>query len=117
MTPAAFRRLALALPEAAEGEHMGHADFRVGGKIFATLGADDRARGVVKLTPEQQELFMRVAAASFVPAAGSWGRRGWTTLHLRDVRQAWARDALAAAWRNVAPKRLAAMHADADPFL
>ena len=108
MTPDGFRRLALALPEAVESAHMGHPDFRVGGKIFATLGYPDAAWGMVKLTAEQQELFMRVAPDVFVPSTGAWGRQGSTTVQLKRVKAAVLRDALAAAWRNVAPKRLAA---------
>jgi len=108
MTPDGFRRLALALPEAVESAHMGHPDFRVGGKIFATLGYPDGDWGMVKLTPEQQELFMRVAPEVFVPAKGAWGRAGSTTVQLKRVAAATLHDAMAAAWRNVAPKRLTA---------
>jgi hypothetical protein len=108
MTADGFRRLALALPEAIESAHMGHPDFRVGGKIFATLGYPDAGWGMVKLTPEQQELFMRVAPDAFVPSKGAWGRAGSTTVQLQLVRSAILHDALAAAWRNVAPKRLTA---------
>jgi hypothetical protein len=103
-----FRRLALALPEAIESAHMAHPDFRVGGKIFATLGYPDAGHGMVKLTPEQQELFMRVAPAVFAPSNGAWGRAGSTIVDLKRVRAPILRDALAAAWRNTAPKRLAA---------
>ena len=108
MTPDGFRRLALALPESVESAHMGHPDFRVGGKIFATLGYPDAAWGMVKLSVQQQELFMRVAPGVFVPSKGAWGRRGSTTVQLERVEATTLRDALAAAWRNVAPKRLAA---------
>jgi hypothetical protein len=108
MTSDGFRRLALALPEAVESAHMGHPDFRVAGKIFATLGYPDPEWGMVKLTVEQQELFMRVAPEVFVPSKGAWGRQGSTTVLLKRAKAATLRDALAAAWRNVAPKRLAA---------
>lgn len=107
MTPDQFRRAALALPEAVEGAHMGHADFRVRKRIFATLGAS-QDHAVLKFTHEQQELFMRVDPVAFAPVAGGWGRRGWTQLQLRDVGSAVVRDALVAAWRNVAPRKLAA---------
>ncbi len=110
MTAAAFRRLALSMPEATEVGHMGHPDFRVGGKIFATLGYPDAAWGVLKLTPEQQEAFLDAAPGVFVPVKGGWGRRGATNVRLRAARTKSLRVALAAAWRNVAPKRLA----DAD---
>lgn len=106
MTPDDFRNLALELPEATESAHMAHPDFRVGGKIFATLGYPDSAWGMVKLTPEQQEWFMRIAPKVFVPAKGAWGRQGSTTVHLPALKLTLARDALKAAWRNTAPKRL-----------
>ena len=106
MTPEGFRRLALSLPETVEAAHVGHPDFRVGGKIFATLGDPDLSWGVVKLTPADQD--MRLAEATiFVPAAGAWGRRGWTKVKLKLADETTLRSALLAAWRNVAPKRLA----------
>jgi len=108
MTADGFRRVALALPEAIENAHMSHPDFRVGGKIFATLGYPDAGYGMVKLTAEQQELFMRVAPEAFAPAKGAWGRAGSTAVDLKRVRAPILRDALSAAWRNTAPKRLAA---------
>ena len=106
MTQDGFRRLALAMPEAVESAHMAHPDFRVGGKVFATLGYPDANWGMVKLTTEQQEMFMRVAPDVFVPAKGAWGRAGSTTVQLKRVKAAVLRDALHTAWRNVAPKRL-----------
>lgn len=108
MTPDQFRRLALRLPEAVESAHIGTPDFRVRGKIFATLGAKSEARCVVKFTLEQQEIFMRVAAQTFAPVEGGWGRKGWTLLRLRMAKTAIVCDALATAWRNVAPRKLAA---------
>ncbi len=104
-----FRRLALALPEALESAHMGTPDFRVRGRIFATLPAGASARGVLKFTPEQQELFMRVDPAAFAPVDGGWGRKGWTRVSLRAAQARFVGDALTAAWRNVAPKKLAAV--------
>lgn len=108
MTPDGFRRLALSLPEAIESAHMGHPDFRVGGRIFATLAAPDAAHGMVKLTPEQQEMFMRVAPEVFTPAKGAWGRAGSTLVVLRRAKVATLRDAMVSAWRSRAPRRLAA---------
>jgi hypothetical protein len=108
MTADGFRRLALALAEASESAHMNHPDFRVGGRIFATLGYPDAGSGVVKLTPEQQAVFVRVAPEAFAPACGAWGRGGSTTVKLRHVAAPVLRDALAAAWRNAAPRRLLA---------
>ena len=70
-----FRRMALSLPEATEGAHMGHPDFRVRNKIFASLGVPDAAWGMVKLTPEQQDMLMAAEPAAFKPAAGAWSPR------------------------------------------
>lgn len=107
MTVEAFRRLALGLSGATEVGHMGHPDFRVGGKIFATLGYPDDGFAMVKLTLEQQEAFVAAEPAVFAPVKGSWGLRGATTVRLRQAKTASVRLALAAAWRNVAPRRLA----------
>ena len=106
MTADEFRSLALSLPEAVEAEHMGHPDFRVGGKIFATLGPD-ADWGMVKLTPAQQALFVRTEPAVFAPIKGAWGKRGCTCIDLASADTASVRQALTAAWRNTAPKRLA----------
>jgi len=100
-----FRALALELPEATENAHMGHPDFRVGGKIFATIWPDDEW-GMVKLTPDQQAEFMRAKPAVFQPVKGGWGRRGCTQVRLRLAAAATVWPALMAAWRNTAPKRL-----------
>ena len=108
MGPADFRRLALALPAAEEGAHSGHPDFRVGGKVFASLGYPDRDWGMVKLSPEQQELRLAAAPEIFMPASGAWGRRGSTLVRLAAADEPLLRSALQAAWRNVAPKRLVA---------
>ena len=103
-----FRHAALSLPEATEGAHMGHPDFRVRNKIFATLGVPDAACGMVKLTPEQQEMLMAAEPAAFKPAAGAWGRRGSTHVRLAAVDRTTLRNALTVAWRNVAPRVLVA---------
>src|SRR5436309_5904551 len=75
MTAHEFRRIALSLPQASEAAHMGHPDFRVGGRIFATLGYPRSGWGMVKLTPEQQELFVRTEPAVFAPVKGGMGSR------------------------------------------
>lgn len=106
MTADQFRRLALSLPETSESAHMGHPDFRVKGKIFATL-SDNEKRGMVKLTPRQQEQFMHGEPDVFEPAAGAWGERGCTMVRLRAAKKETLRRALVAAWRNTAPKLLA----------
>jgi hypothetical protein len=95
-----FRRLALSFPGAGEGAHMGHADFRAGGKIFATLGAPDADHGMVALMPEQQQDFMALAPDAFRPAAGAWGRGGSTLVRLEAVSVEILENALAAAWRR-----------------
>jgi hypothetical protein len=106
MTADDFRNLALSLPEASESAHMGHPDFRVRGKIFATLGYPDRGWGMVKLTPEQQRLLVRAEPEVFVPVIGGWGRRGATSVNLATVTPDTLSSALLAAWRNFAPRRL-----------
>ena len=106
MTANEFRQLALSFPEAVESAHMRHPDFRLRGKIFATLGYPDKDWAVVKLTPEEQKRFIKSDSIVFQPAKGAWGRRGNTSIHLPGVRIDIVRDALASAWRNVAPKHL-----------
>ncbi len=106
MTADMFRTLALHLPEAMEGEHMSHPDFRVRKKIFATLGPPGEDWGMVKLTPEQQADFVRDEPDVFEPFAGAWGRRGCTKVHLALANERTVREALTDAWRNTAPKRL-----------
>jgi hypothetical protein len=105
MTVNEFRKLALSFPEAVEGAHMGHPDFRVGGKIFATLWPDDRS-GMVKLTPDQQAIFVRAQPDVFQPVKGGRGRRGCTSVCLRTAEKSTICQALAEAWRNTAPKRV-----------
>ncbi len=109
MTPADFRRLALSLPSAEESSHMGHPDFRVGGKIFATLGYPDTRFGTIMVSPQDQDLLIRDHPKAFVPAAGAWGRAGSTSVLLRVAPRRAVAVALEAAWRRRAPKRLAAM--------
>ena len=58
MTPNDFRKLALSLPETEERAHMKHPDFRVAGKIFATLGYPNKTRAMVKVTPVEQEMLV-----------------------------------------------------------
>jgi hypothetical protein len=109
VTPNAFRRIALSMPEAVEASHMGHADFRVGGKIFATIGWPDERWAMVKLKPEPEQQAKLVAAmpAVFVPVSGGWGRRGSTNVLLAVADTPVVKDALATAWENAAksPKR------------
>jgi hypothetical protein len=106
MTAAEFRRMALSLPEVIEGSHMGHADFRVGGKIFATLGYPSDRFAVVMLSPQDQDLIVRDHPKTFAPVAGAWGASGSTTIVLRGASKRAVAIALEAAWRKRAPKRL-----------
>ena len=105
MTEKDFRRLALSLPEARESSHMNHPDFRVHGKIFATLWPD-KDWGMVKLTPQQQAVMIQSEPNVFQPIHGAWGRRGATSVCLPLASAESVRHALVAAWRNTAPKRL-----------
>jgi hypothetical protein len=106
MTADGFRRLALVMPESTEVGHMGQPDFRVRGKIFATLGYPDAGRAMVKLTPEQQEALCTAEPKVFAPIKGAWGARGATNVVLRAARAGSVQVALMAAWRNVAPRDL-----------
>ena len=104
MTAAEFRRLALSLPETEERAHMNHPDFRVGGKIFATLGYPDKSWAMVKLFPDQQAEFVAACPQIFVPVKGGWGKQGGTNVLLKAASEERVREALAAAWQNRAPK-------------
>jgi hypothetical protein len=108
--PDDVRAIALLLPEVVEGAHMGHPDFRVGGKIFATLWTDEE-RVVIKLTPEIQAVLMEAEPTLFEPIEGSWGKRGWTNVDLAEVEEETLRSALLAAWSAVAPPALVAEYA------
>jgi hypothetical protein len=106
MTANEFRRLAFSFPKVEERAHMHHPDFRVAGKIFATLGYPDDGWAMVKLTPMEQEMFVRAQPVVFSPCAGTWGRRGATNVRLKSARKPTLRRALEAAWRLAAPKDL-----------
>ena len=106
MTADDFRKLALSFPEAVESAHMHHPDFRACGKIFATLGYPDENSAVVKLTPDEQRDLVLGDPNVFQPVKGAWGRRGSTSIHLPAAKIEIVRQALTAAWRNTAPKRL-----------
>jgi hypothetical protein len=105
MKAAQFRKIALSLPETVESSHQGHPDFRVDGKVFATLGPDNQW-GMVKLTPQQQREFVERNPGLFEPFNGAWGRRGCTKAQLGGKGDNSVRSAIIAAWENVAPQRL-----------
>ncbi len=113
MTASDFRKLALSFPEAVEHAHMDHPDFRVSGKIFATLGYFDKGWGMVKLFPDQQAEFVKAEPKIFVAAKGNWGERGATCVHLKGAKKTTLRKAMRDAWLNAAPKKLAAKFRDA----
>jgi hypothetical protein len=98
MTAADFRRIALSLEGAEEGSHMGSTDFRVGGRIFATLAAVKDGYGNLVLTPEQQAAFVEEMPEVFVPVKGGWGRMGATHLVLAKANEDLTRGALHTAW-------------------
>jgi len=111
-----FRRIALGLADAIESAHMGHPDFRVNGRIFATLH-HDRSTGMVKLTPDQQRTFVRDHPATFLSENGAWGRQGCTRVRLKDADTEVLGEALTLAWQNTMnhapPKRAKAPRAAA----
>lgn len=102
MTPADFRRLALSLPNAKESSHMGSPDFRVGGRVFATLASQKQGYGNLMLTPELQQAFLADQPDLFLPIAGGWGRVGMTHIRLAPATE----DILAGALRTAYNLRL-----------
>jgi hypothetical protein len=107
-----FREIALSFPEASESAHMDHPDFRVRGKIFATLGYPDENWAVVKFTPDQQQDSVARDPDLFQPVKGGWGRKGSTNVYLPKAKPAAMQKALVVAWRNTAPKRLRDLHSE-----
>ena len=103
MTAAGFRRIALGMDGAAEGAHMGHADFRVNNRIFATLGYPDRKWGMVALTPEQQQAAV-LEHEALTPVKGAWGAGGATLVRLSAVDEETLGAAMTLAWRNAVAK-------------
>ena len=100
MTAAEFKFLALSFDGAEEGSHMGSVDFRVGGRIFATLAAIEKGYGNVMLSPEQQHDFMAELPEIFLPVAGKWGEGGVTHIRLAAANEDVVRGALHAAWKR-----------------
>ena len=99
MTADDFRRIALSLEGAEEGSHFGAVDFRVGGRIFATLAAQAQGYGNLLLSPEQQAAFVAEAPEVFLPVPGGWGRNGATHMRLAAAREDLAYGALQTAWK------------------
>ena len=105
-----FRRIALSLEGAEESSHMGSPDFRVGGRIFATLASQSQGYGNLMLTPEQQAAFVEEAPELFLPVHGGWGGGGATHIRLGVANEDVVAGALRAAWqirvaKNKATKR------------
>jgi hypothetical protein len=104
MTVDDFRRIALSLEGAEESSHMGQPDFRVGGRIFATLAAASQGYGNLMLTPEQQAAFVEELPEVFVPIAGGWGKNGSTHIRLAAANEDVLAGALRTAWKLRAEK-------------
>ncbi|MBZ5521443.1 MAG: MmcQ/YjbR family DNA-binding protein [Acidobacteriia bacterium] len=94
-----FRRIALSLPGAAENSHMGQPDFRVGGRIFATLASADQGYGNLMLSLEQQAAFVEELPEVFLPIPGGWGRMGMTHIRLAAAKEEVLAGALHTAWK------------------
>lgn len=108
-TAAQWRKLALSLPETEEKSHFGQPDFRVRNKIFAGLSPDGK-RGTLKLGLDAQAIVLESKPEAFSPAAGAWGRKGWTHVVLARVALAELKELVSEAWRLTAPKRLVIAH-------
>ena len=102
---ALFRRLALSLPGAVESSHMNHPDFRLNNRIFATLSAQEKGCGVLKLTLEQQSAFIADQPHIFSPVQGGWGRMGMTFIHLDQADEFIVAGALKTAYNNLQEKQ------------
>ena len=109
MTPNQFRRIALGMQGAVEGQHMGHPDFRAGnGRIFATLTPDAKWGCLVTLTPDQQQAQLEADPETFVPAKGAWGRAGSTMVRLSSANPETVGEAMTLAWQQMMKAKPAA---------
>ena len=106
LTAKRVRELVAALPGTQESAHHGHPDFRVNGRIFATLHPDNKY-GMVKLTPAVQQTFVRENPSSFTPENGAWGRQGCTRVQLTAVDEDTLGEAMTLAWQDAVKKRAA----------
>lgn len=107
MTADQFRAIALSFPDAVESFHMNHPDFRVGGKIFATLGYPNGKWGALSLPTDEQACLIDAEPEGFIPAKGAWGRAGATQVCLARVRLSSVRSALKIAWQYRVEKNAA----------
>jgi hypothetical protein len=114
VTAAQMRKLALSLPETEERSHFEQPDFRVRNKIFAGLSQDEQL-GTLKLPPELQASLIEAHPDVFFPAAGAWGRSGWTRVTLANAELEMLRPLLREAWRSIAPKTLVAAESGKAP--
>lgn len=112
MRPEDVRALALLLPQTITGAHKGNPDFRVAGRIFATLWVEED-RVVLRLAPDDQARLIAAEPDLFAEIPGAWGRRGWTNLDLDACEEEILREGLLAAWRATAPAGLVAVYAPA----
>jgi hypothetical protein len=111
-----FRRIALSLAGAEESQHMGNPDFRVGGRIFATLAHAQKGYGNLMLTPEQQSAFVEELPEVFIPVHGGWGRGGATHVHLGNANEDLLTGALRTAWQlRIEKNKMSAPNASAAP--
>ena len=106
MTPGEFRKIALSQRGAVASEHMTHPDFRVGGKIFATIGYPDDDHAVVMLSRDEQEGFIAEFPKTFSAVKGAWGKRGSTQIDLTVADAEAVAEAVRLAWRRRAPAAL-----------
>lgn len=109
-----FRHIALSFPETTESAHMNHPDFRVAGKIFATLSYPDKRWGMVRLPPEEQDNVLREHPNAFNSCSGAWGRQGCTNVLLSAVDKPTLERVLLVAWRNRAPQKIVRQFADSQ---
>jgi len=108
VTPAGFRRIALGLTGVVERSHQGHADFRVAGRILASLGYPDKAWGMLVLTPDQQRSLVRTHPDGFLPVKGKWGEQGCTSVRLAAVDEEMLGEALTLAWQHASARQTGA---------
>lgn len=109
MTLEEFAEMALSFPESIQGSHFSTTDFRVSGKIFATL-RPDKERGVLALSRGDQALLRETSGDMFEPVPGSWGEKGWTFVMLHAADPDAVRHAMAMAWKKAAPKSVSTRH-------